>query len=141
MDFVNYVRNQWDRVGAWVCIVGGAIALIIGWLGVSDTAFPAEQIPYVVSGGLVGVFLLGLGAVLWLSADLRDEWRKLDAIERHMLGGAPSPSRDANGSRDFEPLEVAELEEPSPAPRRRATRKRATKAKKATKTAKASSRR
>jgi hypothetical protein len=104
---------------------------------VSDTAFPAEQIPYVVSGGLVGVFLLGLGAVLWLSADLRDEWRKLDAIERHMLGGVPSPSGDVNGSRDFQPLEVAELEEAAPrqTTRKRTTRKRATKAKKATKAA------
>jgi hypothetical protein len=38
----------------------------------------------------VGVFLLGLGGVLWLSADLRDEWRKLDRIERR-LGDPDSP--------------------------------------------------
>lgn len=138
MDFVNYVRNQWDRVAAWVCIVLGAIALLIGWLGVSDTAFPAEQIPYVISGGLVGVFLLGLGAVLWLSADLRDEWRKLDAIERHMLGGAAPPSGEPNGRGDFTSLEVTEIDEAKPA-QRRSTRKRATKATKATKAAKASS--
>jgi len=30
------------------------------------------------------VFLLGVGAVLLLSADLQDEWRKLDAIERKL---------------------------------------------------------
>ena len=28
------------------------------------------------------MFLLGVGAMLWLSADLRDEWRKLDRIEQ-----------------------------------------------------------
>jgi hypothetical protein len=27
------------------------------------------------------VFILGLGALCWLSADLRDEWTKLDRIE------------------------------------------------------------
>ena len=80
----DYVRNQWDRVGAWICIVAGAIALIAGYLGVSGTLDTAEQIPYVVSGGMTGLFLLGLGALLWLSADLRDEWRKLDAIDRHL---------------------------------------------------------
>jgi hypothetical protein len=81
---MSYLRNQWDRVGAWVCIVGGIIALLVGYLGVSGTLNTGEQIPYVVSGGLAGLFLLGLGALLWLSADLRDEWRKLDAIDRHL---------------------------------------------------------
>jgi hypothetical protein len=36
--------------------------------------------PYIASGGLGGIFLLGLGSTLWLSADLRDEWRKLDEL-------------------------------------------------------------
>jgi hypothetical protein len=27
------------------------------------------------------MFLIGMAAMLWLSADLRDEWRKLDRIE------------------------------------------------------------
>jgi hypothetical protein len=80
VDFLIYLRHQWDRVGAWVCIVVGALLLLLGWLGVSREVLPAAQLPYVVSGGLGGVFLLGLGAVLWLSADLRDEWRQLHEI-------------------------------------------------------------
>ena len=84
MGLLHYIRNQWDRVGAWVCIVAGVVALVVGYLGVSGTLDTAKQIPYVVSGGMAGLFLLGLGALLWLSADLRDEWRKLDSIDRHM---------------------------------------------------------
>lgn len=80
MDLTNWLRAQWDRVAAWLMIVGGVIALLIGWLGVSHTAYLAEQMPYVVSAGMFGLFLLGLGATTWLSADLRDEWRKLDEI-------------------------------------------------------------
>jgi hypothetical protein len=53
---------------------------------VSDTLNTGEQLPYVVSGGMVGLFLLGLGAMLWLSADLRDEWRKLDRLEHQRSG-------------------------------------------------------
>lgn len=94
MDLMKYLRNQWDRVGAWLCVIAGALALLIGYLGVSATLDTGEQLPYVVSGGMFGLFLLGLGALLWLSADLRDEWRKLDAIDRHLLesGMLPPPS-------------------------------------------------
>ena len=84
-DLIVWVRNQSDRVASWACIGVGVICLIAGWIGVSATAFPGEQMPYVVSGGLVGIFLLGLGGVLWLSADLRDEWRELARLERAVL--------------------------------------------------------
>jgi hypothetical protein len=81
MGVKTFVLAQWDRVFAWVAIALGLLVLLIGWLGVSDTAFVFEQLPYVVSGGIGGLFLLGVGAMMWLSADLRDEWRKLDALE------------------------------------------------------------
>ena len=92
MDVLRrYVKDQWDRVGAWLCVLTGAPALLLGWVGVSGTDQTWKQVPYVVSGGLVGLFFLGLGAMLWLSADLRDEWRKLDAIDRHLAAGAVPP--------------------------------------------------
>ena len=88
MDVVNRLRRQWDRFGAWVCIGIGGLALLVGWIGMSGTAYPAEQLPYILSGGIAGVFFLGLGAMLWLSADLRDEWCKLDRIEAQLAAGA-----------------------------------------------------
>jgi hypothetical protein len=96
---MKLVRNQWDRIGAWLCVIGGAVCLLVGYLGVSDTLDTGKQLPYVVSGGMVGLFLLGLGALLWLSADLRDEWRKLDAIDRHIVdgGGLPKAPPAPNG--------------------------------------------
>jgi hypothetical protein len=84
----RWIRAQWDRVGAWLLITAGLIALLLGWIGVSGTVYPAGQIPYVLSGGIFGFILAGLGAMLWLSADLRDEWRKLDAIEDAIRTGA-----------------------------------------------------
>ena len=97
---MKYLRNEWDRTAAWLCVIAGAISLVVGYLGVSDTLNTGEQLPYVVSGGMVGLFLLGLGALLWLSADLRDEWRKLDAIDRHLLegGGLPKAPSSSNGA-------------------------------------------
>jgi hypothetical protein len=80
MDLVKWIRNQWDRVLAWLLAGAGGLALVLGWLGVTDTPYSWEQIPYVISGGLGGLYLLGLGAMFWFSADLRDEWRKLDSL-------------------------------------------------------------
>jgi len=84
MDFLTLVRNQWDRVAAWVAIVLGALLLLLGWLGVSDALLPTEQVPYIVSGGLGGICLIGIGVMLWLSADLRDEWSELHEIARQL---------------------------------------------------------
>ena len=94
MEFLSWVRDQWDRVGAVVLVVAGAVALLLGWLGISDALLPSEQLPYLLSGGLVGLFLLGLGTTMWLSADLRDEWRKLDRLEEIMRGQVEPESVD-----------------------------------------------
>jgi hypothetical protein len=100
-DIARWARTQWDRVSAVACVAAGAVALLIGWLGVSDAVYPAAQIPFVVSGGLVGIFLVGIGGVLWLSADLRDEWRELHRIEEHLaarsLEASTSAPPEANG--------------------------------------------
>lgn len=100
MDLAQWLRLGWDRAAAWLCVVGGVVALIVGWVGVSDKLYTAEQIPYVISAGLGGIFLLGLGGILWLSADLRDEWTQLDKIEELLAqqaedygrSTAPSPA-------------------------------------------------
>jgi hypothetical protein len=75
------MRLAWDRAAAVILIVAGAVALVLGYVGVSGEAFPAKQLPYLISGGIAGVFILGVGALCWLSADMRDEWTKLDRIE------------------------------------------------------------
>jgi hypothetical protein len=81
MDMKLILRVFWDRVGAWLLIGLGALCLLLGWLGASGTPYVEAQIPYVISGGLVGLGLIGLGATLWLSSDLRDEWHRLLALE------------------------------------------------------------
>jgi hypothetical protein len=107
MDNLRQLKSQWDRVGAILFTAVGALLLILGYFGVSSQALAAEQIPYVVSGGLGGIFLMGVGAALWLSADLRDEWKKLDRIESVLEGGLErlGLSRDSNNRPRVVPLE------------------------------------
>lgn len=80
-DVRLWLRAEWDRVAAVVALVLGAIALFLGYQGISNSPYVAEQLSYLISGGLGGLFLLGVGATLLLSADLHDEWRKLDQLE------------------------------------------------------------
>lgn len=94
MNPMTFLRTQWDRVGAWVCIAAGAIVLLLGWWGISGTTNVGRQLPYIISGGLFGVFLLGVGGMLWVSADLRDEWRELWVIRDALAKVAAGQSAD-----------------------------------------------
>jgi hypothetical protein len=94
MDVLTVLKAQWDRIAAVACVIGGVILLIVGYQGIADSPYVAEELAYLISGGLGGVFLLGVGATLYVSADMHDEWRKLDRIEDAILslrseGGEP----------------------------------------------------
>lgn len=116
----RWLRNQWDRTTAGVAVAVGAVALLGGWLGASGTVYPAQQIPFIISGGLVGVVLVGLGATMWASADMRDEWRKLDEIQDLLIGSdgpwvIASPP-DHQGREGHEASEVADTTSATPQP-------------------------
>jgi hypothetical protein len=81
VELLKWIRLQWDRALALGAVAAGVVLLIVGWVDVSSTAYVAKQIPYVVSAGLGGIAALIIGGTLWLSADLRDEWRALDRLE------------------------------------------------------------
>jgi hypothetical protein len=80
-NLITLGKSQWDRTAAVALAVTGLVALLVAWLGVSSTVFTYKQMPYVVSGGLLGVCLVSMAGALWRSADLRDAWRKLDRLE------------------------------------------------------------
>ena len=76
-----WLRADWDRAAGIALIIAGAVSLYIGYQGIADSAFVVEALSYMASGGLVGVLLVAGGLTLLVSADLHDEWRKLDRIE------------------------------------------------------------
>lgn len=77
MTLMTLLRAQWDRALAVASAVVAAIVLLVGYLGISGTAHVAEQLPYVISCGVAALIYTTIGATLWLSADMRDEWREL----------------------------------------------------------------
>ena len=51
-----------------IAVVGGFAFMFLGWYGASHTARQIEQIPYLISGGLIGLGLVMVGALLLSSA-------------------------------------------------------------------------
>jgi hypothetical protein len=94
-DLGKWLRAEWDRAAGVALVVLGIILVVVGYNGVASSPYVAEELAYLASGAVGGLFLLGCGATLWLSADLHDEWRKLDRIEAAIRGRA--------GERDAEP--------------------------------------
>src|SRR5690242_3320643 len=84
------LKQQWDRVLAIVAALVGVVLLVVGWAQVSSTAVVAEQIPYLASQCVGGLIAFGVATTLWISADLRDEWAKLDDIYRAVGGNEAS---------------------------------------------------
>ncbi len=66
----------------YILIAIGAVLLVAGYLGVSREVIVARQIPYLVSGGLVGVAAITLGSRLLLIEDLRRDAGRLDRLEK-----------------------------------------------------------
>ena len=81
MKLGHWIRLAWDRTAAIGLIAVGAVVLVVGWIGVSGAVYPAKQLPFIISGGIGGMCIVSLGAMFWLSSDLRDEWTALDGIQ------------------------------------------------------------
>lgn len=72
---------------AVVMVPAGAIAILLAWYGASQTPFVFEQIPYLISGGLLGIGLMVAGGLLYvgswiakLTAQERDEAEKVREV-------------------------------------------------------------
>lgn len=94
MDLMIWLRAEWDRVLGWSAVGGAVLALLLGYRGVSVSLSTGRQLAYLISGGVGGLILVAVGATLLLSADLHDEWRKLDRIEDALQQGSASPGTD-----------------------------------------------
>jgi hypothetical protein len=75
----------WRALVAWAAIGIGAVALVIGYVGVSAQTVVAKQLPYLISGGLTGVVAIGAGVALLVAEDLRSDRERLGRLEAQIL--------------------------------------------------------
>ena len=55
---------RWVLLPGAACVTLGFGLILLGWVGAARTARQIEQIPYLISGGLLGLALVFLGGVL-----------------------------------------------------------------------------
>ena len=75
---------RWEVIrpyAGWGLAVLGAVFIVVGWIGISGESLVAKQMPYLISGGVGGVALVGLG-VLFLGTEERQRDRaRIDQLE------------------------------------------------------------
>jgi hypothetical protein len=103
LDSAAFWRWVWDAVRpvlGYILVGLGLLALLLGWYGVSGQSLVAKQLPYLASGGLLGIALVALGARFMLIEDLRRDSNRLDRLETMvnelhvaLLASADAPGR------------------------------------------------
>jgi hypothetical protein len=96
-------RERFERslalVGAGVAFAGLAL-ILVGWYGAAHTPYMFEQLPYAISGGLLGLALVFIGGfayfAYWMTRLVQQmqaqSARTVSALERIASLLAPSPS-------------------------------------------------
>ena len=79
------VRKWLEWIGM-ALIVFGIVCILLGWYGAANSPYLYQEIPYVISGGLLGVALVIGGGVLvrcgWSMRQIEEERRNALAIVR-----------------------------------------------------------
>lgn len=80
--------ERWLFALGGALVVAGFVVVIIGWAGASRTVLVAGQVPYLISGGLIGLGLVFLGGFLyfghWVAVLVRES-RERGAEDREDL--------------------------------------------------------
>lgn len=81
-EFWAWVWSAVRPVLGWVIAALGALALFLGWYGVSGESLTAKQLPYLVSGGLTGIALVVVASALLATEDVRRQLSQVDELRR-----------------------------------------------------------
>lgn len=80
--FWQWVWSAIRPIVGWGLALAGAVALFVGWYGVSGEALTAKQIPYLVSAGLTGVALFIMAGVFLATDDIRRQFNQIAELQR-----------------------------------------------------------
>lgn len=71
------VRDNWRIAAAGLLLACGVAFVLLGWYGAAHTNILTEQIPYLISGGLLGLGLIVVAGIFAASAAGEAETRAL----------------------------------------------------------------
>jgi len=78
--------ERWLAIAGGVLMPLGVVLVVIGWYGAAHTSRLFEEVPYLISGGLLGIVLSTIGAALyfgyWLTRIVAGERQIVDVLAR-----------------------------------------------------------
>ena len=93
---VSRLRGRGGGAGSmerWLMFVGAGLVvfgipvIILGWYGASHTPYVFEQVPYVISGGLLGLALSIVGGLFyfayWITRQIQETRRQTDQTQQY----------------------------------------------------------
>ena len=93
--------DRWLAIAGGVLMPLGVILVLIGWYGAAHTTRLFEEVPYLISGGLLGIVLSTIGAALyfgyWLTRIVAGEREMIEVLAR-MEARLDAGAVDSNGS-------------------------------------------
>lgn len=96
--WLSFIGAFWPFMLGTALIAGGVAAIVLGYLGVAGTLHVGLQLPYLVSGGLLGLALVVLGAGFLLLHALNRQARLLRRLlERIPAAGGNGGVSSGNG--------------------------------------------
>lgn len=107
-DFHVRLKKGFGRLGGGfsLILVGlGLLSILFAWNGAAGEPLVAAQMPYLVSGGLLGVSLVGLGCTMMVINAARVDRARMEAkydellaaLDRGILGSGGGAPRDLRG--------------------------------------------
>ena len=114
---------RWMLVPGSIAVILGFVVMLLGWIGAARTAREIEQIPYLISGGLIGLALVMLGGLLLVATFWVAVLRKLQAEQGTAAGEVDALRRRVEELEAFRPDTRPRASRPATAPS--ATRSRA----------------
>lgn len=98
--WLGFLAAFWPFILGALLVAGGIAAIVLGYLGVAGTLAVGLQLPYLVSGGLLGIALVVLGTGLLVLHAMNRQARLTKRLLDEMRAETSQPS-------------VARREEPS----------------------------
>lgn len=105
--------QRFSPAGVYVAVVimaAGFLLIVLGWNGAADIDFAQGQLPFIISGGLAGIALLGVGLGLAVAQVLRRNAQELAGKIEEMIevvamdglpGGVPTAEEVVAGRTSF----------------------------------------
>jgi hypothetical protein len=99
--FMTYLT----KMAGGALLIVGVVVVLIGYVGIRDESSVELQLPYLASGGIGGLALIGIGIAAYLKAGLKEQTQHVAEVVESLEGWKASALAEM---REF--LESAEVQ-------------------------------